>query len=438
MLEKSIRYQHLIEYCFSEKLGKGGTPKQEYTDLLNATRPILMSLKEQKESNQLPLLNIPFDKGDLKDIMVISKHIAEVFEEVVIFGTGGSSLNGKALLDLRLYEPLQPRLHFVDTIDPSTIERLFASLDLTRTAFISISKSGRTAETLAQTLIALESVRHVSKKYFVGEQFFFVTEESSNPLRDIGENIGATLLVHPTQIGGRYAGLSAVGLLPAAIAGLDIYAIREGAAEVVEEHTKGAYPFFELPEAAKGAALCVSLLKHHYTLSVMMPYVDRLSGFANWYRQLWAESLGKQGKGMTPIKAMGTVDQHSQLQLYLDGPQDKMFSLIRVATRQSGPTIFADFLAEDERINFLHHHSIGALHQAEYEATVTTLKRKGCPVRQFLLSEINEASIGALMMHFMIETIITAALIEVNPFDQPAVEEGKLLAKQTLEELKFV
>jgi glucose-6-phosphate isomerase len=162
-----------------------------------------------------------------------------------------------------------------------------------------------------------------------------------------------------------------------------------------------------------------------------MPYVDRLACFGLWFRQLWAESLGKRGQGTTPVNALGTVDQHSQLQLYLDGPRDKMFSVVLLDCAGTGPRV-DPALADDRALGYLTGRSVGDLMDAEGRATVETLIRNGRPTRVFRLTALDERVMGALMMHFMLETVIAAHLLGVDPFDQPAVEEGKVLTRQYL------
>jgi glucose-6-phosphate isomerase len=166
-----------------------------------------------------------------------------------------------------------------------------------------------------------------------------------------------------------------------------------------------------------------------------MPYVDRLAFFGLWFRQLWAESLGKNGKGTTPIRAMGAIDQHSQLQLYLAGPADKMFTLVMLDIAGQGERVAPD-LADDRDLTYLVGRSMGDLLDAEQRATATSLVRNGRPTRRFQLERLDEESLGALLMHFMLETIIAADLLGVDAFDQPAVEEGKVLARQYLGEMR--
>ena len=240
-----------------------------------------------------------------------------------------------------------------------------------------------------------------------------------------------TILDHDPGIGGRYSALSLVGLLPAMIAGLDAHAIRDGARSVLATVLNGGAP--ETVPPALGAALNVGLAQQGVGMTVLMPYVDRLADFGLWFRQLWAESLGKNGKGTTPIRALGTVDQHSQLQLYLDGPRDKLFTLVFSKAAGAGGLVPPD-LADDRRLTYLAGRRLGDLLDAEQRATAETLIRRGCPTRIVTVEHVDEHAIGALMMHYMLETIIAAHLLGVDPFDQPAVEDGKVLARRYLED----
>jgi glucose-6-phosphate isomerase len=211
-------------------------------------------------------------------------------------------------------------------------------------------------------------------------------------------------------------------LIPAGVAGLSLTGLRNGAASVITQLQTASNPT-DCPPLA-GAMVAYALMRQGYSQSVMMPYCDRLAKVSAWYCQLWAESLGKDGQGQTPIRSIGAVDQHSQLQLFLDGPKDKLISLLLLDQSGDGPAIPAD-MSGDASLDYLDGHTMGDLMAAEQHATAETLAAKGRPVRSFWLDGINETSMGALLMHFMLETIAMAKLMGVNPFDQPAVEEGK-------------
>jgi glucose-6-phosphate isomerase len=259
-----------------------------------------------------------------------------------------------------------------------------------------------------------------------------ISEPGDNPLRGLAARFGLPALDHDPEVGGRYSVLSLVGLLPARVAGVDIKAVRAGAARVVAALLVAKDPEGFPP--AVGAAVATALERERrFAATVIMPYVDRLAAFGLWFRQLWAESLGKEGKGTIPVRALGAVDQHSQLQLYLDGPADKLFTLVVAAQQGKGHHVAAD-LAKDDRLAYLAGRTMGDLLAAEQRATYDTLAAAGRPVRVIALDEVNEHALGALLMHYMMEVMIAAELMGVNPFDQPAVEDGKRRARAYLSE----
>jgi glucose-6-phosphate isomerase len=318
----------------------------------------------------------------------------------------------------------------MDNLDPDSFEQLLAKLPLATTRFVAISKSGGTGETLMQTIAVLDALQRAGLAAKIPEMFLGISEPvkpgGKNGLRDLLSRFGVTFQEHDTGIGGRFSVLTNVGLLPAAIAGLDIAKLRAGAAKalapVLESKSAKDVP------AALGAALSMALSATK-PISVLMPYADRLERFTKWYVQLWGESLGKDGKGTTPVGALGPVDQHSQLQLFIGGPRDKLFTVVTLARKGTGPRMPAD-LATAAHEPTLGDKTIGDLVAAQGRATAETLARNGCPVRTFAVDRLDEDALGYLLMHFMLETIIAADLLGIDAFDQPAVEEGKILAKR--------
>ena len=430
-----MTYVHLTSTCFAEAIGSHGLDRTRYELILAKTQDALKGLCARYADGSLPLLLLPEKSDDLLPLKPIADTYRDKFDHVVLLGTGGSSLGGKTLRSLADCgfgpRPGAPRLHFFDNVDPHTITALLRSLAPDRTGFLVVSKSGSTAETLTQFLICFTAVQKVLG-VAAGDHFTAITEPGDNVLRRLAAKFGMTILDHDPGIGGRYSALSLVGLLPAMIVGLDPLAVREGAADVLAPVLDGAPP--EFVEPAIGAAISVGLAtENRVTTTVVMPYVDRLADFGLWFRQLWAESLGKNGKGTNPINALGTVDQHSQLQLYLDGPRDKMFTVMMLNCAGSGP-IVEPSLVDDEALGYLAGKSMGDLMDAEQRATAKTLISNNRPTRIFRLSSLDERMMGALMMHFMLETIIAAHLLNVDPFDQPAVEEGKILTRDYLAE----
>jgi glucose-6-phosphate isomerase len=428
-----------IDAARAETIGAHGVAKGALEDALKRCDGALAWLRKQHADGSLPLLRLPAKTDDLDDIERAAARLRAGATDVVVLGTGGSSLGGQTLAQLadvavrgaEAFRPA-PRMHFVDNLDPVTYDRLLAKLPLASTRFIAISKSGGTGETLMQTAAALSAVKQAGMEARAGELFFGISEAvkpgKRNGLRDLLES-SVGMLEHDPNIGGRYSVLSNVGLLPAAILGLDIKSLRAGAAQALAP-VLAKRPAAEVP-AALGAALNVAAAASGKSITVLMAYADRLERFSRWFTQLWAESLGKDGKGTTPIGALGPVDQHSQLQLFIAGPRDKLFTIVTVDTKGQGPRIDAE-LAKRAGEPDLGAKTIGDLVAAQGRATAETLAKNGCPVRTMHLSRLNEESLGALLMHFMLETIIAAQLFGVDAFDQPAVEEGKVLAKQYL------
>ncbi|MBX6367533.1 MAG: glucose-6-phosphate isomerase [Rhodospirillales bacterium] len=429
-----MAYQHDIRGA----IGAHSIDEEQLGEVLAEAAPALDKLRQWHQDGTLPLLRLPAKRDDLPMLQALADEFRRRFDHVVLLGTGGSSLGGQTLASLADlgFGPRQgcPRLWFMDNIDPATFAALFASLDLARTGFLVVSKSGGTAETLTQFAICLDAVRKTLGTSDVGDRFLLVTEPKDNPLRTLGKRCGMRILDHDPGIGGRFSVLSNVGMLPALIAGLDGARIREGAASVLDPTLAAREAKDSVP--ALGAALTIALGRHRgVTQTVLLPYVDRLAHFGLWFRQLWAESLGKDGKGTTPIRAMGTVDQHSQLQLYLAGPPDKMFSVVMLDVAGTGEVVPPD-LADQPALAYLAGRRMGDLLDAEQRATAETLVRNGRPTRIFRLARLDETVMGALLMHFMLETIVAAHLLGVNAFDQPAVEEGKILARRYLGDMK--
>jgi glucose-6-phosphate isomerase len=431
-------YHQDIAGCLAETVGSRGVTAGELDRDLARAKPALARLAQLRDDGSLPLLRLPARTDDLAALAPLVEEFRSRFAHVVVLGIGGSSLGGQTLLALadQGFGPRRgaPRVHFMENIDPASFAALFAALDPGRTGIIVISKSGSTAEPLAQLLVSLDWLRRGLGTADIGDRVVAITEPKDNVLRRLARRHNMRVLDHDPEIGGRYAVLSNVGMLPALIAGLDAAALRQGAAAVLEA-TLGAPAPREAPPAL-GAALSVALAERRgIRQSVLMPYVDRLASFGLWFRQLCAESLGKDGKGTTPIRAMGAVDQHSQLQLYLAGPPDKMFTLVVLDVAGEGERMAPD-LADDRELAYLAGKTMGDLLAAEQRATAASLIGNGRPTRLFQLKRLDEQSLGALLMHFMLETMIAADLLGVDAFDQPAVEEGKVLARQYLAEMK--
>lgn len=431
-----------IDLAMSSRIGGAGISQSALDAALSGAETALARLRDDDATGRLPLLHMPRTTDDLDGIREAAERLAQGATDIVFLGTGGSSLGAQTLAQLadyavpgagRLAEG--PRVHFLDNLDPFTFERVLARLPLATTRFAAISKSGGTGETLMQTIAVLGALEAAGLRGEAGRMVMGLSEPrkpgGKNALRDLLEPEGASFLEHHTGIGGRYSVLTNVGLLPAAAMGLDIAAIRAGAAEAYEPVRAGR-PAAEVP-AALGAALNVAAARQRQGVTVLMAYADRLERFTRWWVQLWAESVGKDGQGTQPVAAIGPVDQHSQLQLYLAGPSDKLFTILTTGGAGTGPRMDEALSRRAGEPGFAGR-TIGDLVAAQGRATADTLAKNGRPTRRLHVERLDERALGALLMHFMLETILAGYILSLDPFDQPAVEEGKILAKRYLAE----
>lgn len=389
-----------------------------YLQTLNTTLPLFIELQSDDLLSQLKPVVDQFQN----------------FEDIFILGTGGSSLGGQTLLSLRDADKRIPRFHFLDNIDPHTFKNSLNKIDPSKTGIIAISKSGNTAETLMQLLVCLQYWVDLGYEKIIKDCFVVISEPFENGIRQLATAYNIACLDHPTNIGGRFAVFTVVGMLPALIAGVNAKELRNGARDILNSNLAAINT--QECQILQGALAHIRLSQEGITQTVMMPYIDRLNTFSLWFRQLWAESLGKKDKannpqGITPIQALGTVDQHSQLQLYLDGPRDKLYTLI---TLNHFDDIFKIAIPPvgHPAVDLFQGKSMGNLMMAEQKATIDTLRRHKCPTRVIELEKLDAKTLGGLMMHYILETLAMSHLLGVNPFDQPAVEEGKILTQHYL------
>ncbi|MBM3502799.1 MAG: glucose-6-phosphate isomerase [Alphaproteobacteria bacterium] len=370
-------------------------------------------------------LNLALQDADLAPIEALAADWRLRYRDVIVIGIGGSSLGARSLV-----EPLggaRPRLIFVDNVEVLTLEPLLRGLDAARTGLLLVSKSGSTAEVLAQALVALRHFEASLGRERIAGHVAAITGPGQNALRQLAGRWSAPVFDHDPHVDGRYSVLTNVGLLPAFLAGIDAQAVRIGARSVIE--ALRAAP--DQCPAAAGAAWQVAYEREgRAATTVLVPYDARLANLAKWHRQIWAESLGKNGGGLTPQAALGPVDQHSQLQQWLDGMPDKVFTVVVPELAGQGATIPSELLADG--LDYLKGRTLGDLVAAEARATLATLARNHRPLRTIWLPKIDAATLGALFAHYIVETILAAALLGVDPFGQPAVEEGKTLTREYL------
>jgi glucose-6-phosphate isomerase len=439
----ALAYTQSIEGCLSPAIGDYGLTATDIAPFFAKAEAARQSLVRSYDDRSLALLRIVEEEADIAAAEAALTKLSAGAKTIVFFGTGGSSLGGQTLAQFAGWnipglsddaQKKRPRTRFYDNLDPETLSHALASLDLASTRFVVTSKSGGTVETLVQTIATLQAIKSVGLSARIPELFLGLTEPAkpgkTNGLRDLLTAHAIPMLDHHTGIGGRFSVLSNVGLMPALARGIDVRALRRGAADVVAQMRQAATAA-DAP-AARGAALAVALDKcKSIGCQVMMPYTDRLGSFAAWYVQLWAESLGKGGEGTSPIACLGPLDQHSQLQLFQDGPRDHLITVLRVPTAGHGPKL-DPALAKTAGIPFLANRAAGDLVAAQAVAVPEALRQAGRPVRTFDIPTLDARALGALLMHFMLETIIAGHILGIDPYDQPAVELAKTLARDRL------
>ena len=436
-----MTFHHDINGCLDERIGAQGLSRGALDERLRALEPKLAEMRESLAAGGYRMLGIARETADIETARAALAGLCEGADTLLVFGTGGSSLGGQTLARLGGWgipgdsgprPGVRPRIRFYDNLDADSLHSGLKRLDPATTRFLVISKSGGTAETLMQALSALDWMRRAGRSDMIPRAFLGLSEPahpgSKNPLRTLFEGLNIPLLDHDTEIGGRFSVFSNVGMIVALARGLDAHAIRAGGAQVLDELAQAPADF----APAVGAATAIALAQDKGArVSVMMPYADHLSHFARWYVQLWAESLGKDGKGTTPLAALGPVDQHSQLQLFMEGPPDHMITLIRPAHPPSDPPMPAD-LAAAAGVDYLAGLRVSELVSAQQRAIADALMRAGRPVRLIDVDKPDEATLGRLLMHMMVETILAGHLLGVDPFGQPGVELGKTLTREYL------
>ena len=376
-------------------------------------------------------------KEVVADILATAKNIRKKFDSFVVLGIGGSALGPMALFqalchlhhnELPKSKRKAPKFYVEDNVDPERMKALLDVVDVKKTMFNVITKSGSTSETMTQYLIISDLLKKALGSDY-SSHVIATTSETKGNLIKIAKKENFKTFYIPDGVGGRFSELCPVGLLPAAVLGIDIKAFLEGA-KFMDNRCKKADP-------KKNSALMAALLqylsmKSGKNVSVMMPYADSLKLMADWYAQLWGESLGKaidlDGKpafvGQTPVKALGVTDQHSQVQLYTEGPFDKVVTIISVEKFRTVVDI-SQGCEDIPAVNFLCGHTMNELISAECNATEYALTRSGRLNNRIILPEVNAFTCGQLMYFFMLQTAYTGALLHIDTFNQPGVEEGK-------------
>lgn len=346
-------------------------------------------------------------------------------ETLVVIGIGGSDLGSRAIQDaLQGFNPPMKVIFTGDTTDPTEIDRLQRELNLHTTIFNVVSKSGGTIETISNYLYWKNEMRKAADNW--ADHFIFSTDPESGLLFQEAQEFDIEILPIPNDVGGRFSVLSPVGLFPALAMGIEAGDLVDGANSVLMDFIRNT----EESIACQIAWEQFTLLQQGIPTVVMMPYSTKLNEFARWFRQLWAESLGEAGRGVLPIQSYGPADQHSQLQFYVEGPVIASCLFLKVLDHQSSQKIES---VDIEEFSYLEGKTFEEIINAELYATASSLQKIGRPSATLEIEKVDAANLGELFMTFELAVVLLGYMLDMNPFDQPGVEESKRLIKQKLQ-----
>lgn len=433
MSDKPIRFDY--GNLMSTAVGpRHGVSPKELSALAKSVRKYGAELAKERAAGKLPFMDLPYDKATLREVKRLASWAQRNFDNLVVLGIGGSALGYTALhtalrgpyfnlLDRRARKGL-PRVFVVDNVDPDQFSDLLDLLDVRRSLFNVITKSGSTVETMAQFVIARKLLGARHKHNIV-----LTTDPAKGILREIADRDGYRTLPIPPGVGGRFSVLTPVGLFPAAVSGIPVDRLLAGAASMDKRCRVG--DVLRNPAFLNAALHYLLDVKKGKSISVMMPYSTELRDVADWYRQLWAESLGKEnslsGKkvhcGQTPVKALGVTDQHSQIQLYVEGPFDKAITFLEVEAFRNTGAIPKDSIHAS--LDYMGGHSLRKLMEVELAGTRIALTRNRRPNCTLTLPAVSAHSVGQLLYLLEVQTAFAGKLYQINPFDQPGVEAGK-------------
>lgn len=392
-------------------------------------------LVEETSAGRLPFLTMPY-AVPLRQQLAELKEYLKNFDHMLLLGIGGSALGARALQEAFFPQQDQPGhigpyLWIADNVDAYALEAYLAKLPPEKTVVVTVSKSGGTIETVGQYFIIKEwAQKQLGDDW--ASHMLLVTDEKQGFLRGEVEEYGIRALAVPDNLGGRYSVLSAVGLIPALFLGIDIDALMDGARQVAAPLTSDSlngdilakHPSFKL--ACWGA----SLLDKGFDEMIFFAYIPLWASFGDWFAQLWAESLGKEGKGSQPVPAIGVTDQHSVNQMFMDGIRNKACLFLTCPNLPAGPKFPTDL---PDQFGYVRGKDFGELIQAEGLGTRMALAQNGVPLVEISVGEDGPKQAGKLIALLGAATILTGWLMGINPLDQPAVELGKRLAKARME-----
>lgn len=370
-------------------------------------------------------MGLAHDAEMLENILRATQPLLGRFRHLVLLGIGGSSLGLQMLV--HALQPRGPTLHVVDNTDPTLFAEVREAIELEHTLFIPVSKSGGTIETVAALGYFAGELDKAGLK--LADHMLAVTDPAKGHLRDFAERHGLPTAEIPPAVGGRFSVLTAAGLAPAALMNIDIAALLQGAARTTELCTSGATADdWPATLGLLAPELCLRRGKHSL---VVMPYSSRLEYLSDWFVQLWDESLGKDGKGQAAIPAVGASDQHSQLQLFLEGPNDKALLFMRVETHR--PDIrLGEFEWEHFGAGYVQGKTLGEIINAQQAGTAQACTERERPNATLTLPLLDASILGELVMGLEIATSYAGWAFGVNPYDQPAVELGKRISRRML------
>jgi len=391
---------------------------------LEIKKRILDEIENTNEGKKIRSLGVIRDEKNLNTAIRIAYNLRKNFTSLYVFGMGGSVLAGKAMLGLKNYfgnKGIERRVEFIDYLDPIEISQKFSAID-EDTCFLFISKSGETSETIS-LYYALKTF--LKDKTLFKNNCYFIVGEGQNSLREIAEknHKKENIFVHESEIGGRFSFFSLVGLVPSGFMGFDVKKILEGANETIKS--------FALPNSQIHKAILTTLNSiDEINAYVFMPYIAGLKDFNLVLCQIWGESIGKDGFGIMPYPAIGAGDQHSQLQLYLDGQKNKLIEIIGV--KNFGGNIS---IGKVKKPDFLNNKNLAQVLQAHLKGTISALVDKKQRVKHIELESLNEKTIGGLFAYYFLNIISSCYYLNLNPFNQPGVELIKKYAIKNLYEV---
>lgn len=385
--------------------------------------------KDDIANNKHPILDTVHDTKVFEQIDNFKENFNKNFKTFIILGTGGSSLGARAITSWFGFNPnpllnlLDIQFFVADNLDDTSFAVLLDKIDYDATCFLVISKSGNTLETNIQVQTVFDRLKNDKKEHLISKNTVIITEitPNKNNLVKIGEQYNIPILPHSLVIGGRYSVLTMTGLLPTALMNIDYKAILFGAKSVIDELLNAKK--FSDSKPCLGACALMSAEQKNLLTHIFATYGDRFSEFAIWIRQLWAESLGKNGKGGLFVPSINPLDQHSQLQMYYDGIDNKTYSFIECDLKNTPQTSL--HFDNNSPFSYLNGKTIHDAVHASCVGTIESLRSKGRLIRTLSIDDYTAEALGAFMMHFVIETIFSSYILEVNPYDQPAVEDYK-------------